>query len=315
MENQDYMVRAVAADEQIRAFALTSGNLVEEARRAHNTTQVATAALGRTMSGALLMTSLLKNPDDMITLQYDCDGPIGGITVTADNRGNVKGYVKNGNIVLPPKENGHLDVGKAVGHGTLTVIRDLDLKNTYNGQVAIYNGEIAEDLTHYYAESEQVPTAIGLGVLTDHTDGHVKNAGGFLIQLMPFAEENVISRIEENMKHVQDVTVMLDHGMTPEDMLRAVLNGLDVEITERMPVQFHCNCSRERVANALMLVGQDELTGMIAEGKDVTLNCQFCGKSYTFTPADLAEIRDRSTAKRADSGNGDDHPGDTEETT
>ena len=299
MNDKDYMIRAVAADEQVRAFAVTSRSLVEEARKAHGTSQVATAALGRTLSGALMMTSLLKNPDDLITLQYDCDGPIGGITVTANNRGDVKGYVKNGDVVLPPKDNGHLDVGRAVGKGTLTVIRDLDLKNTYNGQVAIYNGEIAEDLTHYYAESEQVPTTIGLGVLTDHTDGHVKEAGGFLVQLMPFATDEVISRIEENMKHIQDVTVMLSEGMTPEDMLRKVLDGLDVTVTETIPVQFHCNCSRERVENALMLVGTEELDDMIREGKDVTLNCQFCGKAYTFGVEDLKQIRERAAKSKA----------------
>lgn len=287
---RDYMIRALAADGQVRAFAVTSRNLVEEARKRHNTLPVATAALGRTMSGALMMSDMLKNDKDLLTITFDGDGPLGMITVTADSHGNVKGFVHNPNVILPPKADGHLDVGGAVGNGTLTVIRDLDMKNTYNGQVAIHSGEIADDLTNYFAESEQIPSAVGLGVLVD-TDGSVRQAGGFIVQLMPFAEESTISRLEENLKQIDNVTEMLEHGMTPEEMLAAVLDGFDLEITATMPVQFHCNCSRQRVEGALKLIGRDELDTIISDGKPIELNCQFCGKKYWFSLEELEQIR------------------------
>lgn len=293
-EENDYMVRAMAANEEVRAFAVTSRNLVEEARKAHGTAPVCTAALGRTMSGALMMSDMLKDKDSLLTIQFDGDGPIGGITVTADNSGNVKGYVKNPLVALPLKADGHLDVGRAVGRGTLTVIRDMDRDHTYNGQVAIHSGEIADDLTHYFAESEQIPSVVGLGVLVD-TDHSVKHAGGFIVQLMPFASDATVSRLEENAKNLEYVTDMLDHGLSPEEMLRKVLDGFDVEITGTMPVQFHCSCSRERVEGALKLLGADELDSMIAEdrssGKDTELSCQFCGKRYRFTADELEKIR------------------------
>lgn len=287
---RDYMIRALAADGQVRAFAVTSRNLVEEARKRHNTLPVATAALGRTMSGALMMSDMLKNDKDLLTITFDGDGPLGMITVTADSHGNVKGFVHNPNVILPPKADGHLDVGGAVGNGTLTVIRDLDMKNTYNGQVAIHSGEIADDLTNYFAESEQIPSAVGLGVLVD-TDGSVRQAGGFIVQLMPFAEESTISRLEENLKQIDNVTEMLERGMTPEEMLAAVLDGFDLEITATMPVQFHCNCSRQRVEGALKLIGRDELDTIISDGKPIELNCQFCGKKYWFSLEELEQIR------------------------
>lgn len=294
----DYMVRAIAGDKQIRAFAAATGHTVEAGRLAHNTTPVATAALGRTMTGALLMSDLLKSDEDLLTIQFDGDGPIGGITVTADSHGNVKGYVKQPYVILPPKENGHLDVGRAVGKGTLTVIRDLDRDNTYNGQVAIHSGEIADDLTHYFAESEQVPTSISLGVLVD-TDGSVKQAGGFLIQLMPFTKDETITIIENNLKHIKSITEMLQAGATPEQMLGLALDGLDITFEEKMPVQFHCNCSRERVEKALLLLGQDELEDLAKDNKPYDLSCQFCGKKYHFTPEELQELaKEAKTVQR-----------------
>ncbi len=297
---KDYMIRAIAADKQIRAFAVTGKNLVQEARSAHGTAPVVTAALGRTMIGALLMSDMLKNEDDMLTIQFAGDGPIGGITVTADNHGNVKGYVKNPLVVLPLKEDGHLDVGQAVGKGTLTVIRDLDGGNTYNGQIAIHSGEIADDLTHYFAESEQIPSSVGLGVLVD-TDYSVKHAGGFVVQLMPFADEETISRLEQNLSKIPYVTDMLDQGMTPEDMLKTVLDGFDVQFTETRDVQFHCSCDRDRVERALILLGEDELTDMIGEAHPFELSCQFCGKKYSFDTNDLCEIRERLRAQKQNS--------------
>lgn len=290
IQNQDYMIRAIAGNQQIRAFAVTSKNLVEEARVAHDTWPVCTAALGRTMTGALMMSSMLKEDDALMTIQFDGDGPAGQVTVTADNHGNVKGYVQHPHVELPPKADGHLDVGQAVGGGTLTVIRDADRDHTYNGQVAIHSGEIADDLAHYFAESEQVPSVVGLGVLVD-TDGTVRRAGGYIIQLMPFAEEETIDRLESNVQALPYVTELLDAGLTPEEMLARALDGFDLEITQRDPVQFHCNCSRDRVRRALRLVGEVELQSMIAEHRPFELSCQFCGRKYSFDTAELEEIK------------------------
>ena len=287
----DYLLRGIAANNEIRCFAVTGRDLAEKARISHGTAPVATAALGRTMMGALMMSDMLKNDEDLITLRFDGDGPLGSIVVTGDRRGNVKGYVQNPSVVLPLKPDGHLDVGGAVGRGMLTVIRDLDMKNAYNGQIAIHSGEIADDLTHYFAESEQIPSSVGLGVLVD-TDYSVKRAGGFLIQLMPFASEDTISRLEQNLSDIPYVTDMMEEGLTPEGMLQRVLTGFDdLKITEKMPVQFHCNCCRDRVRRALSLVGKDELTSMIAEAHPFELSCQFCGHKYSFSQHELEMIR------------------------
>lgn len=289
----DYMIRGIAANDEIRCFAVTGRALVDRARAAHGTSPVATAALGRTMMGALMMSDMLKNEDDLLTIRFDGDGPLGAIVVTADHHGNVKGYVQQPLVMLPLKADGHLDVGGAVGKGTLTVIRDMGMENAYNGQIAIHSGEIADDLTHYFAESEQIPSSVGLGVLVD-TDLSVKKAGGFLIQLMPFASEETISRLEQNLSSIRYVTDMMEDGMSPEDMLREALTGFDdLKITDKTPVQFHCNCSRDRVSRALMLIGKEELTFMIEEAKPVKLSCQFCGSKYSFSTAELEEIRSR----------------------
>lgn len=290
-EYQDYMIRAIAANDEIRAFAVTSRNLVEEARKAHNTSPLATAALGRTMSAAVMMNDMLKNEDDLLTLQFNGDGPLGQITVTADHHGNVKGFVQNTDVELPLKADGHLDVGRGVGKGTLTVIRDLDDGKTYNGQVEIHSGEIADDITHYFAESEQVPSSVGLGVLVD-TDRTVRKAGGFIIQLMPFTSDETIDKLEKNLKNIPYVTEMLEEGLNPEGMLGRVLDGFDVHMTGKMPVQFHCNCTRDRVERALMLLGEPELVSMIEAGRKVELACQFCGKKYRFSVDDLKKIRE-----------------------
>ena len=295
--SNDYMIRGIAGNNEIRCFAVTGRDLVEKARAAHGTSPVATAALGRTMMGALMMSDMLKNDDDLLTIRFDGDGPLGSIVVTADHHGNVKGYVQQPLVMLPLKADGHLDVGRAVGKGTLTVIRDLDMKDTYNGQIAIHSGEIADDLTHYFAESEQIPSSVGLGVLVD-TDHTVKKAGGFLIQLMPFASEETISRLEKNLSSIRYVTEMLEDGMTPEDMLREVLKGFDdLRITDKTKVQFHCNCSRDRVSRALSLLGEKELTSMIEEKKPVELSCSFCGRKYAFSVAELEEILEKIRSK------------------
>ena len=285
----DYIVRATAADAQIRAFAAVTKELTETARERHAMSPVATAALGRLMTAGCMMGSMLKNGDDLLTLIIDGDGPIGGLTVTADGQGNVKGYAVHPQVMLPPSPAGKLDVGGAVGQGTLRVIRDMGLKEPYAGQTALQTGEIAEDLTYYFAASEQVPSGVGLGVLMNR-DNTVRQAGGFIIQLMPFAEEAAVQLLERNLQGSPAVTAMLGGGDTPERMLERLLDGLAPVITERMPVRFFCNCCKDRVEKAIISIGSKEITDMIAEDKPITVNCHFCNTDYTFSVAQLREI-------------------------
>lgn len=291
-QNTDYIVRATAAGGQIRAFAATTRDLVEEARRRHNTSPVATAALGRLLTAGVMMGSMMKNDTDVLTLQINGDGPLGGITVTADSQGNVKGYVQNPDVILPPK-NGKLDVGGAVGIGLLTVIKDMGLKEPYSGQTILVTSEIAEDLTYYFANSEQVPSSVGLGVLMEK-DNTVKCAGGFIVQLMPFAEEKVISRLEENVGKITSVTKLLEDGYTPQQLLSDLTEGLDLEVTDTMPAQFYCNCSKERVERAVASIGAKDIQEMIDEGKDIEVKCHFCNTAYNYSVDELKSILKRS---------------------
>ena len=276
----------------MRAFAATTKNLVEAARVHHNTSPVATAALGRTLTAGAIMGSMMKNDTDMLTLQIRGDGPIEGITVTADSHANVKGYVGNQDVMLPPK-NGKLDVGGAVGIGLLQVIKDMGLKEPYVGQTILVSSEIAEDLTYYFASSEQVPSSVGLGVLMNK-DNTVRCAGGFIIQLMPFATEETISQLEENLKDVTSVTDFLDKGYTPEQMLEKLIGHLDLEITDTIPTQFYCNCSKERVEQAVASIGRKDIQEMIDEGKDIEVKCHFCNTAYNYTVEGLKNILKRS---------------------
>ena len=289
---KDYIVRATAADNQIRAFAATTTQVVEIARQHHNTSPVATAALGRLLTAGAMMGSMMKNDTDMLTLQIRGDGPIQGITVTADSHANVKGYVGNPDVVLPPK-NGKLDVGGAVGIGLLQVIKDMGLKEPYSGQTILVSSEIAEDLTYYFANSEQVPSSVGLGVLMEKNNT-VRCAGGFIIQLMPFAEEKTISQLEENLKNVTSVTALLDQGYTPEQVLETLLGNLGLEITDTVPTQFYCNCSKERVEQAVVSIGRKEIQEMIDDGEDIEVKCHFCNTAYRYTVDELKNIIKRS---------------------
>ena len=285
---KDYIVRATAGDGQIRAFAAVTTNLVEEARKRHDTSPVATAALGRLLTAGAMMGSMMKNETDILTLQIKGSGPLGGITVTADAKARVKGYVDNPDVMLPPK-NGKLDVGGAVGIGLLNVIKDMGLKEPYSGQTVLQTGEIAEDLTYYFATSEQVPSSVGLGVLMNK-ENTVRCAGGFIVQVMPFVTEEVLGRLEENIQKISSVTTMLDNGHTPEEMLEKVLDGLNVEITDTLPAAFYCNCSRERIEKAIISIGKKEIREMIDEGKEVEVKCHFCNTAYKFQPSELEEI-------------------------
>lgn len=283
------MVRATAANHQIRAFAITSRELVEEARNRHNTSPVITAGLGRLLSGGAMMGAMMKGEDDLLTLQIKCGGPVQGMTVTADAKGNVKGYAEVPDVMLPPNQLGKLDVGGAVGLGILNVIKDMGLKEPYVGQVALQTGEIAEDLTYYFATSEQIPSAVGLGVLMNK-DNTVRQAGGFIIQLMPFTDEKIIEGLEEKIKNLKSVTEMLEEGHTPEKILEEVLGDFSLEINDQLPVQFSCNCSKERITKALISIGKKDLQEMIDDGKPIEVNCHFCNTDYTFSVDELKEI-------------------------
>lgn len=289
----DYIVRATAANAQIRAFAATTRELVEAARKAHDTSPVVTAALGRLLTGGVMMGTTLKGEKDLLTLQVSGDGPMKGMTVTADSQGNVKGYAIKPQVMLPPSALGKLDVGGAVGKGMLRVIKDMGLKEPYVGQTLLQTGEIAEDLTFYFATSEQVPSSVGLGVLMER-DNTVRQAGGFIIQLMPFAEDAVIDRLEQNLSRVTSVTAMLDAGNTPEQMLELLLEGMDCEILETRPAAFLCNCDRPRIEKVLISLGKKEIRDMIEDGQEIEVNCQFCGKHYKFSVDELKEIYQKS---------------------
>lgn len=287
---EDYIVRATAGDAQIRAFAATTRVTVETARTLHDLSPVASAALGRLLTGGAMMGSMLKGDTDLLTLQIVGDGPIGQITVTTDSSGNVKGYVNNPSVMLPPNKMGKLDVSGAVGNGFLRVIKDMGLKEPYSGQIELQSGEIAEDLTNYFASSEQIPSSVGLGVLMNKEDMTVKQAGGFIIQLMPFASDEIISKLEDNLSNITSVTKMLEDGHTPESMLEILLKGLDLKITDTLPVRFHCNCEKARVEKAIVSIGKKDINEMIEEGKPIEVNCHFCNKNYTFSVEELREL-------------------------
>ncbi|MBD5134775.1 MAG: Hsp33 family molecular chaperone HslO [Lachnospiraceae bacterium] len=289
----DYIVRATAADDQIRAFAITAREMVEKARQIHGTSPVATAAFGRLLMGASMMGSMMKGEKDILTIRMRGDGPINGITVTADSSADVKGYVGNPNIVIPPNYLGKLDVGAAIGYGTMTVTKDLGMKEPYSSQINLTTSEVAEDLTYYFASSEQIPSSVALGVLMEK-DNTVKQAGGFIIQLMPFADDKVISFLEEKISKITSVTDMLESGMSPEDILNEVTGELGLKINDRISPAYKCNCSRQRVAKALISIGRKELQDMINDGKEVSVNCNFCNTDYTFTVSELKEFYNKS---------------------
>ena len=288
---ENYLIRATAADDCIRAFAVTCRGVTEEARKRHGLSPVTTAALGRVMAAALMMGIDLKNDGDMLTIQYDCDGPIGGITVTADSHGHVKGYANNPEAMLPANEKGKLDVGGIVGKGLVRVMKDIGLKDSYNGTVEIQSGEIGEDLAYYFAVSEQIPSVVSLGVLVDTEDYHVLQTGGFILQLMPGCPDEIAESLETACRSLPQITTLLREGGTPESILETVLGTYGLRIHDRQPVSFQCDCSRQRVEKALIAMGDVELYSLIKEGRPVTLNCGFCNTDYTVSVKELEDLR------------------------
>ena len=284
----DYLVRATAAGETVRAFAVRSTEMAAVARETHMTLPVVTAALGRLLSAGAMMGSMMKGENDKLTLQMKGDGPIGMLTVTADSHGNIKGFPANPAVDIPRKYAGKLDVGGAIGKGVLTVIMDLGLREPYNGQVEIQTGEIGDDLAYYFTVSEQTPSAVGLGVMVD-TDSSVKHSGGFIIQIMPDAEEETIAAIEKRVADAPSVTSMMEEGLKPEDILEYYLGGMGLTINETSPVRFHCDCSRERVSRALATLSRRDLEDIINDGEEIEVKCYFCNSAYKFG---IDELRD-----------------------
>lgn len=286
----DYIARATAADGQIRAFAITSRDLTEEARRRHHTSPVMTAALGRLLSGAVMTGVMMKGEKDLLTIQIQGSGPARGLVATADSKGNVKGYPLVPDVILPPNAQGKLDVGGAIGPGMMSVIKDIGMKEPYVGQIELQTGEIADDLTYYFATSEQVPSSVGLGVLMNK-DNTVRQAGGFLIQLMPFTDEETADRLEERIAKIKSVTALLDRGRSPEELLADVLGDIPFAVTDAVPVRFRCDCAKERIAKSLATLGKRDLDQMIADGEGIEVTCHFCNARYSFGTEELKEIR------------------------
>lgn len=286
----DYIVRATAANSQIRAFAITSKEMVEEARKKHNTSPVMTAALGRLLSGAAMMGTMMKGDKDVLTIQIQGSGPAKGMTVTSDTKGNVKGYPLVSDVILPANAQGKLDVGSAMGIGVMSVIKDMGLKEPYVGQIALQTGEIADDLTYYFATSEQVPSSVGLGVLMNK-DNTVRQAGGFIIQLMPFTDDETIDKLEKRIGEITSVTDLLEKGETPEQILEQVLGEFDVEITDHIDCGFHCDCSKDRIHKVLTSLSKKDLDDMIKDGEPIEVKCDFCNTKYMVEIEELKEIR------------------------
>ncbi len=292
---EDYIIRATAADGQILAFAATTRELVEHARSIHGTSPVVTAALGRLLTAGTMMGITMKGEDELLTLQIKGDGPVGGLLITATSRGTVKGYANQPAVIIPASEKGKLDVGGAIGNGMLTVMKDMGLKEPYVGQIQLVSGEIAEDLTYYFAQSEQVPSSVALGVLMNKNNT-VKRAGGFIIQLLPFASEEIIDRLEEKIIKLESITELLDREMTPEMILDHLLGDFDLEIKEKVPTEYECNCSKSRIEKAIISIGRKDIQEIIDDNETTEVNCHFCNENYMFSVEDLKVLLEEAKA-------------------
>ncbi len=285
----DYILRATAGEGSVRVFIANTKETVQQAFLHHKTSPVMSAALGRALTAASIMGSMLKSDDDLITIRINGNGPGKGLIVTGDNKARVKGYPFNPIVDIPLKPNGKLDVQNALGEGSLTIIKDMGLKEPYVGQIPLVSGEIAEDLTYYFAKSEQTPSAVALGVLVDR-DYSIKQSGGFIIQVMPDADENIINNLENKLASIKPFTSLLEDGKSVEDILDLLLGDFGVNILEKIPVKFYCNCSRERVEKALISIGCEEIKSILEEDKKATLHCHFCNKDYIFDEDNLKNI-------------------------
>lgn len=288
----DKRIRAIAKDAAIQITAVTSIETVERARQIHQTLPTATAALGRVLTICSIMGSQLKVDDGSVTIQFKGNGPLGSVVCVSDSEGNVRGYLQNPACDLPLRPDGKLNVGAGIGQGYLMVIKDIGLKDPVTGTTVLVNGEIAEDITRYFVESEQIPSACALGVLVG-TEQQVKQAGGYLVQLMPGYTESDIDKLEENIKNAGAMTAMLEAGMTLEQIVYKVLDGFDVEILEKSEFEYRCNCSRDKVIRALISMGRKELTELMNEQKNTEITCQFCDKVYSFTSDEIGELLDK----------------------
>ncbi len=292
------LVRAITADGFVQMSALDSRDIVQRAHEIHGTSSVVTAALGRTLTAASILGNALKGNGSSLTLKINGDGPVRFLLAVSDADGNVRGYAGNPQVSLPPRADGKLNVGAAVGqNGLITVIKDLNLREPYVGSARLVSGEIAEDVTAYLAESEQIPSACALGVLVSSASGEVLSAGGYVVQLLPGAPEDAVDALEENIRAAGPVTPMLEKGMTPEDIVRTVLEGLEPQILSGEEVEYRCTCSRRRAHDILLGLTREELEDMLREGRDIEMGCQFCDSQYVFTPAELSEILDEKNSR------------------
>ena len=285
----DHMVRGIAADGMIRAVAITARETVETAHANHSSSPLVTAALGRLMMAAQMMAALLKSPDELLTLQVKGDGPIGGLTVTANNKGQVKGFANHPNAWVPSKAPGKLDVGAGVGQGMLTVVHDLPGAQPYSSQTELVSGEIGDDLAAYFSLSEQIPTSVGVGVLVG-PDTSVLQAGGFIVQLMPGYDEWLIDELEDRLGRITSVTSLLEEGLSPTGILRRILAGLDYQELAVSPAEFHCGCDKARAGRAALALGRAELEDMVERGETAEIHCHFCGKTHYPTPDELRDL-------------------------
>lgn len=285
----DYLIRVLGANEKVRGFAVDTKGIVEHARLIHHNTPLASAILGRLMSAGLMMGQMLKSKEDKLTVQLLGDGPFKHAIITSNLAGTVRGYVSNPGVELPLRKDGHLDVSRAIGSGSLTVIRDMGLKDPYVSSIDLTSGEIAEDLTYYFAQSEQTPSSVGLGVLVD-VDQTILASGGFLLQLMPNTDQKTIDQLEKNIKNFVGVTPYLSQGHSLEEMMDVLFEGFDHEVTDTMDVSWKCNCSFERGKEVLATLKRDEIVNMIEEGKPVEVNCDFCQSHYRYDIEDLKEV-------------------------
>jgi molecular chaperone Hsp33 len=292
---RDYIIRGTSTDESIRFFSCITTAMVEEARTTHNCSPVSIAALGRMLTAGSMMGTMLKSEKDTMTLQINGKGPAGSIVVISDYTGNTRGYITNPNVELMQREDGKLDVGRAVGvDGVLTVVKDLGMKEPYVGQIPIISGEIGDDISSYFAASEQIPTAVGLGVLVE-VDGHVAASGGFIIQLMPEADKGMISKLEERLGIVRSVTNMISSGLDAEGMIKDILGDIEYKVHEEKQVLYRCNCNKERLEKALISIGKQEMEDLIKDHGKAELVCHFCNSKYNFEKEELVELLEKAT--------------------